>query len=232
MPRLLTATVMFVGLMLTFVATMSGAHAQSAYAAVNTTVCRETEQPGCFEIDILNLVAPNGFNRGRDGRPDAMAYYQQYIDGVMKPARPRTFTVYFWSINPVSAQSMAEYRLGADYPPMAKSNRSMRRTTKLSWMPVTPVSTAGAPIFDPSYQNRGPAQAAFRVSAPYGGVGLQFPTAMLTPGTLVLICADNAQDEGVYPNRLHGAQDGIWLTANELNPNKQFFLAWPFLFKS
>jgi hypothetical protein len=207
------------------------AYAQAAYAAANTTVCRETEQHGCFEIDILNLVAPANFDRGRDGKPDAMAYYQKYIDGQVRPAKARTYTVYFWAINPVSPQSMAEYRLPSNYPSVVQDNRRSRRTTKLSWGPVTSVSTAGAPIFDPAYQNRGAAQAAFRVSSPYGGAAIQFPTHMLTPQTLVLICADNAQDQGIFPNRMHGAQDGIWLTGAELLAGKQFFLAWPFLFK-
>jgi len=199
--------------------------------AASSAPCVKTEQRGCLELDLLNLQAQPNLNVA--AMPNrGQALYDMYVNGMAQAGKPRSFRVFAWNVNDVPVSAMAEYRLGADYPSAVKQNRAVRRTTMLTPLPVTPASMQGAPAFDPRY-NIGPPQKAFRAFAPHGGVGLQFPKAMLRPNTYLLICAENAEGEGVYPNRLNGALDGFWLTPEimpKLISDYDFYII-PFTFK-
>lgn len=194
------------------------------------TVCRQTEQQDCLELDVLNLVYDESHPQmvGLQQPPRSLqererrvadlgpTMYQGWKDGRVKSAKSRQFTVYFWNVTDTSVSQMSAYKL-------SHSGRLTRHAVREGGRPF---EGQFDPLFDLGQPDR-----TFTIIADGPGAALQIPWSMVTGQTYVLVCGD---EDNVYPNR-QTAYDGLWLTKQYLaymRGEDWEYVLMPFLSKS
>lgn len=170
--------------------------------------CTVTEQVGCLELDVLNVLWDNELMAGLDKPYPSEeeryrrvtelgpAFYRCFKAGECRAAKERSFVILMWNVDTsVSNDHLASYQL---------DGRTLTKVGVEDAWGITP------PVFDP-VSDLGKPQRVYRVKArgmsPIG-TALQIPWSMITEKTYILICAED--DLTVYPNRIT-AKEGLWI---------------------
>ncbi len=201
-----------------------------ATQSVSHMKCEQTEQEGCFEIDILNVRWDHKFpfvkevdasiaskaDRSKLGKE----LYEAYKAKRVQASVPRTFTIFMWQVNDVPTSHLMAYQLDG------------KVLTKVSVVEGT--GGLRPPNFDAPFADIGKPNKIFQVKtdgkSPIGAA-LQFPWSMVTSKTYILVCSEDRLT--VYPNRVT-AEEGLWLTPKALNDarDKGFeYMLLPFISK-
>lgn len=172
--------------------------------------CEVTEQVGCIEFDVLNLLWDESNQqmaglqhpwktheeRLRRVTDLGTTFYKQWKVGEAQVASRRTFYVFFWNTdNSFKDDQLASYVL-------LDKNGSVRKGS------VVRANYANAPVFDPIF-DLGPPDRVYQITAPGAGTAIQVPWGLITDQTYILVCSDD--DAPIYPNR-RTKNEGHWYT--------------------
>jgi hypothetical protein len=203
-------------------------------AAQAVTDCEKSEQTGCIELDILNLKWDQNHpemvglrehhgddqdERYRRVTELGPLFYQEYKKKRVQSAGSRTFRVFIWDpVEEIDVDRISSYRLH-------KNGRLTRneRTTELDQ------DVFQARFTDPMY-DLGPPDRTFELMTDGPGAAIQFPWEVIGPSTYVLICTFD--EETVYPNRIDGRDEGLWITPEYFESARQRgweYMLLPFL---
>lgn len=176
--------------------------------------CKYTEQPGCFEIDILNFKATDrGVTLASTGK--AQSIYNAFKEGNMHgTSRNNCWQVGVWTDSDVATSYMAEYHI-------IGRNGANPYTTDVKEMAL------GASLFVNMEHTIGSPDRVFRVCGDEPVVAIQFPWAMFDGQSYIQVCSENNGHE--YPLE----SDGFMFTASRLmkakNAGVEYVFA-PFLY--
>lgn len=173
------------------------------------TSCDRDEERGCIQMDLL-LVSNQQRPMVRDlvsGRRKATEsgfgrelYVAVKSGEIALDQRCVPMTVNVWGVNPVVPHSAAKIRSFA-----------LRRGKAVETSSGVAVRVTPTPVLADGHRP----DTAYEVVV-CGGMGsIQLPWEALPPGAMILICPSKGNT--VYPDRVEGATDGLWVYADELN---------------
>lgn len=183
----------------------------SATSATPHVACEVRGQVGCFEVNVFNftydanrpimaeLDRPYKTAEERQYRAQFLPpqLVREYERGTVQASKPRTFLLYFWNVNVVSAEKLSAYTMGKG---------------GVAKVPVEDVTgKVTATQFDP-VKDLGPPAKVYRIHADVAG-SLQIPWSMVTERTYILTCSEDRLT--VYPNRVT-RNDGLWVAPESL----------------
>ncbi len=178
------------------------------------TACAEQGQAGCLEVRALNyredkgnlLLARYVRSPATDSeRQWRMQYaspelWQAYMKGNLQAAGDRTFRYFVWEVNNVRAGDIQAYRVNG------KNVVTKVRVRDVTGMVPYPITGRGVPkVYEVD-----------AVGLDAVGASIQFPWAMFTDNTMMLICATDYL--GVYPSGkvVNGSHEGLWWTKESI----------------